>query len=107
MKLTFLPSLQETTSETIMLSHLLEILAWVSLVFGNQAVCSIIYRPLENTAREKGGYFHFVWKGQASPRLEPKHLRFREPGRHFGHADNRNTDRHSSGTATVLVDSVW
>ena len=52
-----------------MLSCLSEILAWVLLVSENQAVCSIIYRPLENTAREKGGYFHFVWKGQASSHL--------------------------------------
>ncbi|TNN79065.1 hypothetical protein EYF80_010744 [Liparis tanakae] len=59
---------------------------------GNQAVCSIIYRPLENTAREKGGYFHCVWRGRAFSRLESG---AGDPGRHFGRMENGNRDRHT------------
>lgn len=39
--------------------------------------------------------------------LGPKHLRLTELGRHFGHTDSIDADRHSSRTATVSMDSVW
>lgn len=45
--------LSPITSGTNTLCSVLEILAWVSLVFENQAVCSIIYRPLKSQQGEK------------------------------------------------------
>lgn len=70
------------------------------LVFENQAVCSIIYRPLENTARVKGGNFHFLWKGQALVlpwACNQKFLKFTESGRHFGYTINHKHRQTHTG----------
>lgn len=64
-----------------MLSCLSEILAWVSLVSQNQAVCSIIYRPLETQQRRKVATSTLYGKVKHSLTwsLRPKHWSVSEP----------------------------